>query len=63
MCGGKIIYLSTNLYGSVLSRGFSMDTLRTHEYDIPLDRGGHLEGPYVFGFLIHAFPSEIWSQT
>ena len=46
-----------------MSRRFSMDTLRPHEYDIPLDRGGHLEGPYVFGFLIHAFPSEIWSQT
>ena len=46
-----------------MSRGFSMDTLRPHEYDIPLDRGGHLEGPHVFGFLIHAFPSELWSQT
>ena len=23
-----------------MSRGFSMDTLRPHEYDIPLDRGG-----------------------
>ena len=38
-----------------MSRGFSMDTLRPHEYDIPLDRGGHLEGPHVFGFLINAF--------
>ena len=41
-----------------MSRGFSMDTLRPHEYDIPLDRGGHLEGPHVFGFywlLISAF--------
>ena len=36
-------------------RRFSMDTLRPHEYDIPLDRGGHLEGPHVFGFLINAF--------
>ena len=34
-----------------MSRGFSMDTLRPHEYDIPLDRGGHLEGPHVFAFL------------
>ena len=38
-----------------MSRGFSMDTLRPHEYDIPLDRGGHLEGPHVFGFLINTF--------
>ena len=52
-------YKSTNLYGSLLSRGFSMDTLRTHEYDIPLDRGGHLEGPHVFSFLIGAFVSEL----
>ena len=37
-----------------MSRRFSMDTLRPHEYDIPLDRGGHLEGPHVFGFLINA---------
>ena len=45
-----------------LSRGFSMETLRPHDYGIPLVRGGHLEGPHVFGFLINAFPSEIWSQ-
>ena len=32
------------------------------EYDISLVRGGHLEGPNVFGFLIHAFPIEIWCQ-
>ena len=42
-----------------MSRGFSMDTLRPHEYDIPLDRGGHLEGPHVFSFLIGAFVSEL----
>ena len=35
---------------------FSMEILRTHEYDISLVRGGHWEGPHVFGFLIHAFP-------
>ena len=46
-----------------LKRGFSMETLCPHEYDIPLVRGGHLEGPHVFGFLIHVFPSEIWTQT
>ena len=46
-----------------LSRGFWMETLCPHEYDIPVVRGGHLEGPHVFGFLIHAFPSKIWSQT
>ena len=40
-----------------------MEILRTHEYDIVLVRGGHLGGPHVFGFLIHAIPSEIWSQT
>ena len=45
-----------------MSRGFSMDTLRPHEYDILVVRGGHLEGPHVFGFLILAFPLEIWSQ-
>ena len=28
-----------------LKRGFSMETLCPHEYDIPLVRGGHLEGP------------------
>ena len=39
-----------------LKRGFSMETLCPHEYDIPLVRGGHLEGPHVFGFLIHVFP-------
>ena len=43
--------------------GFLMETLCPHEHDIPVLRGGHLEGPHVFGFLIHAFPSEIWSQT
>ena len=42
-----------------LKRGFSMETLCSHEYDIPLVSGGHLEGPHVFGFLIHTFPSEI----
>ena len=42
-----------------LSRGFSMETLCPHEYDIPLVRGGHLEGPHVFGFLICAFVSEL----
>ena len=46
-----------------LSRGFSMETLRPHEYDIPVVTGDHLEGAHVLGFLIHAFPSEIWSQT
>ena len=55
--------LSTNLYASLLSRGVSMETLGPHEYDIPVVRGGHLEGTHVFGFLIHTFPSEIWSQT
>ena len=40
-----------------------METLGPHEYDIPAVRGGHFEGPHVFGFLIHTFPSEIWSQT
>ena len=39
---------------------FSMETL---ECDTQLVRGGHLEGPHVFGFLIHVFPSEIWTQT
>jgi len=33
-----------------------METLRPYDNDIPLVRGGYLEGPYVFGFLIHAFP-------
>ena len=46
-----------------LSHCFSMETLHPHEHDIPLVRGGHLEGPHVFGFLMHAFPSEIWSKT
>ena len=41
----------------------SMETICSHEYDIPVVRGVHLEGPDVFGYLIHAFPSEIWSQT
>ena len=40
-----------------------METLFPYEYDIPVVRGGHLEGPHVFGFLIHVFPSKIWSQT
>ena len=35
-----------------LSRGFSMETLHTHEYDIPLARVDHGEGPHVFTFLI-----------
>ena len=58
--------LSSNLCKSCLlclSRGFSMVTLCPHEYDILVVRGGHLEGPHVFGFLIHALPSEIWYQT
>ena len=42
-----------------LSHSFSMETLSPHEYDIPLVRGGHLEGPHVFGFLICAFVSEL----
>ena len=58
-----------------MPRGFSMDTLLSHEYDIPLDRGGHLEGPHVFGFLINAFlwflevfshsfqPQKLWEKT
>ena len=25
-----------------------METFRTHEYGIPLVRGGHLEGPHVW---------------
>ena len=37
----------------------SMEKLGTHEYDIPLVRGGHLEGPHVFVFLIHAFVLEL----
>ena len=41
----------------------NMETFRTHEYGIPLVRGGHLEGPHVFGFLICAFVSELWPQT
>ena len=44
-----------------LFRCFWMDTLCPHEYDILVVRGGHLEGPHVFGFLIHV--SEIWTQT
>ena len=42
-----------------LKRGFSIEILCPHEYDIPLVRGGHLEGPHVFGFLICAFVSEL----
>ena len=40
-----------------------VETLRPHEYDIPVVRGGQMEGPDVFGFLIHSYPSEIWPQT
>ena len=46
-----------------LKRGFSMETLRPHEYDTPLARVVHWEGPHVFGFLICAFVSELWPQT
>ena len=46
-----------------LSHSFLTETLCPHEYDIPLVRGGHLEGPHVFGFLICAFVSELWPQT
>ena len=42
-----------------LSRGFSMETLCPHEYDILVVRKDHLEGPHVFGFLIHALPSPL----
>ena len=52
----NIIFLQSVLR---LSRGFSMEMFRTHEYGIPLVRGGHLEGPHVFGFLICAFVSEL----
>ena len=52
----NIIFLQTVLR---LSRGFSMETFRTHEYGLPLVRGGRLEGPHVFGFLICAFVSEL----
>ena len=38
---------------------FSEETLNTHKYDIPVVRGGHLEGPHVFGILICAFVSEL----
>ena len=31
-----------------MSCSFSMETFRTHEYGIPLVRGGDLEGPRVF---------------
>jgi len=55
----KQLGLKDNL---LLKRGFSMETLRSHEYDIPFVRGGHLEGTHVFGFLIHVFPSEIWTD-
>ena len=33
-----------------LKRGFSMETLCPDEYDIPVVRGGHLEGPHVSDF-------------
>ena len=56
----KQLRLKDNL---CLSRGFSMETLCPYECDILLVRGGHLEGPHVFRFLMLAFPSEIWSQT
>ena len=39
-----------------------METFRIHKYDIPLVRGGHLEGPHVFGFLIHGFPLRFGSK-
>ena len=42
-----------------LKRGFSIKTLCPHENDIPLVRGGHLEGPNVFGFLICPLVSEL----
>ena len=45
-----------------LSRGLSMEILCPHEYDIPLIRGGHLEGPHVFRFLLCTFVSELWPQ-
>ena len=38
-----------------LSRGFLMETLHTHEYEIPLARVDHGEGPQVSTFLISAF--------
>ena len=38
-----------------LQRRFLMETLRRHEYDIPLVTVGHRDGLYVFGFLIIAF--------
>ena len=38
---------------------FSEETLHTQKYDIPVVRGGHLEGPHVFGILICAFVSEL----
>ena len=56
----KQLGLKDNLH---LKLGLSMETLCPHEYDIPLVKGGHLEGPHVFGFLIHVFPCEIWTQT
>ena len=46
-----------------MKHGVSMETLCPHECDIPLVRGGHLEGPHGFRFLIYVFPSEIWTQT
>ena len=36
---GPLAY-TYNLYASLLSRGFSMETLGPHEYDIPVVRGG-----------------------
>ena len=42
-----------------LKPGFSMEMLRTHEYDTQLVRLGHLEGLYVFAFLISAFIFEL----
>ena len=39
-----------------------MDKFYTHEYDIPLDRVGHWQGPHVFLFSIYAFHFEKRSQ-
>ena len=44
-----------------LWRGPSIQMLCTHEYDIPLARVDHGEGPHVFTFLISAFVFELWS--
>ena len=39
-----------------------MEILRTHEYDISLVRGGHWEGPHVFGFWFMPFPYKYGAQ-